>query len=178
MFLCAVRIGIPPLYSGGNGGSKGVARSDWRECKMIRRFGEAYLIDKTYRLRPGAYAILTDGDRVLLTYQEEPHSEFQLPGGGIDPGESPIPALHREVFEETGYSFGVPRRLGAYRRFGYMPDYDMWAEKICHIYVARVGLRYGAPSEAGHTAHWMTFSEAADCLANEGDRHFLTEANY
>jgi 8-oxo-dGTP diphosphatase len=140
---------------------------------MMRRFGEARVEGKYYHTRPGAYAVLTDGSRVLLTYQDAPHAEFQLPGGGIDPGESPLRALHREAYEETGYSFGSARRLGAYRRFVFMPDYDMWAEKICHIYIARVGLRLGAPSEVGHSAHWMTKAEAVKYLANEGDRHFL-----
>jgi 8-oxo-dGTP diphosphatase len=143
---------------------------------MMRRFGEAKVMGKSYQVRPGAYAILTDGNQILLTFQDAPHAEFQLPGGGIDPGESPLRALHREGYEETGYSFGNARRLGAYRRFVFMPDYDMWAEKICHIYLAKVGLRRGAPSELGHSAHWMSKAEAIENLANEGDRHFLINA--
>ncbi len=71
---------------------------------------------QNYRLRPGAYAVLIRGDRVLLTFQHQPTPEFQLPGGGIDPGESPLAALHREVLEETGWTIATPRRLGAYRR--------------------------------------------------------------
>ncbi len=140
---------------------------------MIRKFGEPIVTGQSYQLRPGAYAILTSGRDVLLTYQDDPHFEFQLPGGGIDPGESPLQALHREAFEETGYSFGNARRLGAYRRFAFMPDYDMWAEKICHIFTAQVGLRKGPPTEAGHTAQWMSAEDAAVHLANDGDRFFL-----
>lgn len=143
---------------------------------MMRRFGEPFLAGKTYRIRPGAYAVLTDGEQVLLTFQDAPHAEFQLPGGGIDAGEGPLRALHREAFEETGYSLGYAKRLGVYRRFVFMPDYDMWAEKICHIYFAKVGLRYGPPLEAGHSAHWMSQQKAAAVLANDGDRHFLTQA--
>ncbi len=140
---------------------------------MIRRFGEAVQPDVTYRMRPGAYAILWSGQKVLVTFQKEPIPEVQLPGGGIDVGENVLSALHREVMEETGWSISSPRRLGAFRRFTYMPEYRFWAEKICHIYVARPVLRRSAPTEEGHTAIWMSPAEASEALANEGDRSFL-----
>lgn len=139
----------------------------------MRRFGEQVVAGQQYRPRPGAYAVLIRGGQVLLTHQQEPRPEFQLPGGGIDPGEGPLTALHREAFEETGWSITAARRLGAYRRFTYMPEYDRWAEKICHIYLARPALRRGPPREAGHTAFWMSGAEALSALANSGDRHFL-----
>lgn len=142
---------------------------------MIRRFGDMPRPDKRYRIRPGAYAILARGDQLLLTHQMEPTPEFQLPGGGIDPGESPITALHREVFEETGWSIAAPRRLGTFRRFTYMPEYDKWAEKICTIYLARPAMQHGAPREDGHTAVWTSVDAALALLANDGDRHFLAE---
>lgn len=37
-----------------------------------------------------------------------------LPGGGIDPGETPEEAVVREVREETGYVVQVKRRTGEY----------------------------------------------------------------
>ena len=52
----------------------------------MRRFGKVPNLGKKYARRPGVYAILTRGDQILLTYQEEPDFEFQLPGGGIDKG--------------------------------------------------------------------------------------------
>lgn len=140
---------------------------------MIRRFGEPAVAGQRYRVRPGAYAVLHLGRDVLLTYQEAPDAEFQLPGGGIDPGESPLQALHREVFEETGWSIAEVRRLGAFRRFAYMPEYDRWAEKICHVHLARPVRRLGPPREAGHTAVWVDARDAAGLVGNPGDAHFL-----
>ena len=51
------------------------------------------------------------GENLLLTHQNDPKPGF-ISGGGIDPGEHPIPALHREVMEETGWIIERPRRVG------------------------------------------------------------------
>ncbi|MDF1726789.1 MAG: NUDIX hydrolase [Sulfitobacter sp.] len=140
---------------------------------MIKRMGPAPRHDRRYRLRPGAYAILPLGTHFLLTAQNAPEFEVQLPGGGIDPGESPLQALHREVFEETGWRIARPRRLGAFRRFVYMPEYDLWAEKLCHIYVARPTRRIAPPSEPDHESLVLSGPEALATLGNDGDRAFL-----
>jgi 8-oxo-dGTP diphosphatase len=139
----------------------------------IRRYGEAVKPGQNYRRRPGVYAILLDGDGMLTTHQASPIPEYQLPGGGIDPGEHPIAALHREVMEETGWHIANIRRVGAFRRFCYMPDYDMWAEKLCTVYLARPVLRIGPPTEPGHTAVWMQPEAALRNLGNAGDRAML-----
>lgn len=147
----------------------------------MRRFGTPPEAGRSYRLRVGAYAILPGSDGLLLTYQEAaapglrtlPEPEYQLPGGGIDPGESPTQALIREVYEETGWRVARPLRVGSYRRFTYMPEYDLWAEKMCLIYMALPVVRYGDPTEPGHTAVWMTPQDAVQNLANSGDRDFV-----
>lgn len=138
----------------------------------IRRFGEVPQRGQKYILRPGAYALLPKGGQLLVTRQLEPEPEIQLPGGGIDAGESPLPALHREVYEETGWSIANPRKLGAFRRYTYMPEYDLWAEKLCHIYIARPLRRHGAPRESFHEAVWMDPQDAIEQLGNPGDRRF------
>lgn len=140
---------------------------------MIRRYGEAVKVGQRYTRRPGVYAVLLQGDHILATHQAEPVPEFQLPGGGIDKGEHPIAALHREVLEETGWKIAVRRQLGAFRRFTYMPEYDLWAEKVCTVYLARPVRRLGPPSEAGHTAVWLPVDRALGLLGNAGDRGML-----
>ncbi|WP_435140145.1 NUDIX hydrolase [Pseudopelagicola sp. nBUS_19] len=139
---------------------------------MIPRFGEPPRAGVKYTLRPGAYAVLLRDSKMLITYQAAPDDEFQLPGGGIDQGESPVSALHREVYEETGWTISPPRRLGAFRRFTFMPEYDLWAEKLCAIYVARPALQIGPPTEAGHSAHWVSVEAAVQLLSNSGDQYF------
>ena len=142
----------------------------------MRRYGESKILGQVYKPRPGAYAVLPRDGQVLLTYQAGIHHEFQLPGGGIDPGESPLAALHREVFEETGWRIAAPRFLGAFRRFVFMPEYDLWAEKICHIYSARPVRKLAEPPEADHSVHWASPEQAALSLGNPGDRAFLSRA--
>lgn len=140
---------------------------------MIRRFDDPPNGGRRYRLRPGAYAILKREGKILLTLQHAPMAEYQLPGGGVERGEQILPALHREVLEETGWTMQISRRLGAFRRFVYMPEYDLWAEKLCTIYLARPSLCVGPPLEPGHEAVWTTPETAVKLLGNPGDRHFM-----
>ena len=133
---------------------------------MIRRFGEPPASGQKHTLRPGAYAILPRNGQLLLTCQTCPVPEIQLPGGGIDPGESPLHALHREVYEETGWHIARPRKLGAFRRFTFMPEYELWAEKLCHVFVAWPAMRISHPTEPDHEAVWLAPGDAASILYN------------
>jgi 8-oxo-dGTP pyrophosphatase MutT (NUDIX family) len=55
--------------------------------------------------RAAAYAVVSSTRGVLLNQRADTTSapgRWTLPGGGLDPGESPEQALHREVWEESG----------------------------------------------------------------------------
>ena len=52
------------------------------------------------------------GDEVLLTKLSGEHGAWTLPGGGLDPGESPEAGAGREVHEETGLEFHAEALLG------------------------------------------------------------------
>ncbi len=57
------------------------------------------------RQRVAAYAVVVTGELLLLTQlagTTGAAGRWNLPGGGIDPGESPTEAVVREVAEETG----------------------------------------------------------------------------
>ena len=108
-----------------------------------------------------------------MTHQAAPFWEFQLPGGGIDPGESSIRALHREVLEETGWSISKPRLFGIFRTFVEMQENALQAEKICTIYIAHPARRIGPPSEEGHSARWLPQDLVTNLLKNSGAQHFM-----
>jgi 8-oxo-dGTP diphosphatase len=143
----------------------------------MRRYDEPHDPARRYRERPGVYAVIRDGDDVLVTEQTRPQHEFQLPGGGIDLGEGPLRALYRECLEETGWRIAVIRRLGAWQRYSFMPEYGFWAHKVCRIYLARPVRPLGPPSEPGHNAIWMPIPTALELLTMAGDRAFLARVS-
>ncbi len=50
----------------------------------------------------GTCVILTKGDKILGVTRKHNHNDWGLPGGKIDPGETPLQAIIRETKEETG----------------------------------------------------------------------------
>lgn len=69
------------------------------------------------RYRPSVRAILLAEDHVLLMAMKFPWREnwqWITPGGGIEADESPLQALRRELFEETGLRLDhVPPQIGS-----------------------------------------------------------------
>jgi len=62
------------------------------------------------RFRSGHYEL-------LLFRRSEPDIPFQIPGGGVEPGETVEAALHREIWEESGLlNLPVRRKLGISER--------------------------------------------------------------
>lgn len=55
----------------------------------------------------------TEDSRLLLVGHGE---GLTLPGGGVEAGESPLQALHRELWEEAAAHITYARRLGAMQR--------------------------------------------------------------
>lgn len=145
----------------------------------MRRFGKPPEPGRHYIPRVGVYAIITKGPRILLTEQAQPGLpvEIQLPGGGVDQGEHPLTALHREAYEETGWKIAPLRHYAVYRRYTYMPEYDLYAMKIAHIYLCHAVRRLGVPSEPHHRAVWADLAKAPDRLGPKGDAHFLRQFN-
>jgi mutator protein MutT len=56
--------------------------------------------------RPSVYGIVVNDGKILLTKQ---YGKFEVPGGGVDLGETPEQAVIREIKEETGIEVTGPR---------------------------------------------------------------------
>jgi ADP-ribose pyrophosphatase len=72
-------------------------------------------------------------DRVILVRQYRHITRdfsWEIPGGGILPGEPPEQAAQRELREESGYRAGHLRRLG-----GFWPN-NAYLDEVIHVYLA------------------------------------------
>ncbi len=82
------------------------------------------------RLRHAARALLLDPDQRILLLRamvDDETSVWIAPGGGIEAGESPLDALHRELIEEVGLRFtGMPPHVWHQRHVdpGHIEGYD------------------------------------------------------
>jgi len=144
----------------------------------MKRIGEPWVPGRPYRDRIGVYGLLVGRDgRLLCVHQRgEDAEEMQLPGGGVDKGEQPLAALHREVREETGWVIGGPRRFATFQSYTWLWDYRYWSRKVHMIYLARAVRRAGPPLEAGHTPHWLAPEAALQVLDVPGDREMVRRA--
>ena len=143
----------------------------------MERIGEPWVPGRAYRDRVGVYALIARRGRLLCVFQETPEkSELQLPGGGVDPGEHPMRALHREVREETGWVIGLARRVAAFQSFTWAWNQHYWARKVHLVHLALAVRRAGPPLEAGHTPLWLAPAEAERRLDVPGDREMVRRA--
>jgi 8-oxo-dGTP pyrophosphatase MutT (NUDIX family) len=95
-----------------------IARSYIFDCPIFRLRRDTYVSTTNNQLPPADFFIfeptdwvniiaLTPAGEVVLVTQHRYGSErvtWEIPGGMIDPGESPLLAAQRELIEETGYS--------------------------------------------------------------------------
>lgn len=65
--------------------------------------------------RVSVWAIIFEGSRVLLAHRRD-IDWWNLPGGGMEAGETVEQAIHREVLEETGLEVEVERLVGIYSK--------------------------------------------------------------
>ena len=141
----------------------------------MRLFGKKVNRKVTYQRRVGAYGIILHNNKLLLTEQitSENKIEVQLPGGGSNKGESLLRTLYREVLEETSWGIKVLKKDGVFQRFTYMPEYKIWAHKICHVYKCVATIKKKTLIEKNHRYVFMNKKSATDALYDKGFKYFV-----
>lgn len=103
-----------------------------------------------YTPRPAAYVvILNEANQVACV---ETTSGLFLPGGGIEAGEDPVAAVHREVAEECARSLEIIAELGAAVQF-FRTAKGKAYELQASFFLGRFGPALDGPQE--HPLHWL-----------------------
>ena len=69
-------------------------------------------------------AVVLCDEQILLIKRHNP-ALWELPGGGMEPGETPVQTIMREVREETGLHVECRELLGHYARHGFRSHYAL-----------------------------------------------------
>lgn len=121
---------------------------------------------RAYIPRPSAYGLVYDAEG-RIAVMETPRGGF-LPGGGIEPSETPEEALVREVQEECGLGVTIGERLGEAAEYRCTEGHAHAIRKDCVFFAAVFTGESGrgAATEADHTLLWLTPTEAEERLAH------------
>lgn len=152
----------------------GLATSDGQDGRVLPTRDDlpADLEFHDYDTRLAAYAVIVDGDRILLSWWNgEGHGRpaWSLPGGGVDLPETPAQGAVREVLEETGLEVELTGLL-AVDSFVLAPservlDSDRWCRSLRILFTARViGGTLGTLEVGGSTdyAEWVPIASVPD----------------
>src|SRR3989344_5275499 len=102
---------------------------------------------------------------------------WSLPKGKIDPGELPLEAACREVYEETGIKrMKLVKELGEYSRYRNGPNgtEDRSEFKTIHVFMFRAEKRTLKPVDVNNPeAKWASKKEALSMLSHRKDKAFF-----
>lgn len=112
------------------------------------------------RLR--SQAIVVEGDRILLVKTHLGNrDDYELPGGGIENGETPKEAAVRELFEETGIKGKIIRLASKYYNgFAQEYNYSFLIKRID----GEITQQYNAVSEKDYirAVEWKKLNEISE----------------
>lgn len=124
--------------------------------------------------KPTASAIITKGDKVLLTKRavEPKKGYWDAPGGFLEQEEHPEAGLRREMKEELGVSVKIIKMLGIY-----MGEYlEKHPESTLNIYyLAKITKGKIRPADDITEAQWFAKNEIPKKLAFKNNREAIRD---
>ena len=121
-----------------------------------------------YIVRPSAYALVRNAGGDLAVIQT-PRGLY-LPGGGVEPDETPEETVQREAREESGLILRPRASIGKAIEIVYSAEENACFEKRCVFIEAEVICK--VPSyERDHELIWVSLAQAISMLSHESHRY-------
>lgn len=158
----------------------GPDHSGFREVDDAPQFG-AREPHADYPTRRGAHGIARNGEGLIALSRIERADggiEYDLPGGGVDPGEADEAAMVREFMEETGLPVQARRFVARVKQY-WRTDRDETRNADFQIFEVAVAGLASQPSEPGHSLVWMAPQDAINAVRHQAHafalRSFLAQ---
>jgi 8-oxo-dGTP diphosphatase len=117
--------------------------------KTVQTFGHQES-GRSYQRRVAAYAVILDQKLWVACVVDK--SRLFLPGGGLEAGEEPLDAVHREVAEECARSLEVISPLDSAIQFFHTSAGEAY-ELHASFFLARFGTPLDGPAQ--HELRWL-----------------------
>jgi 8-oxo-dGTP diphosphatase len=136
-------------------------------AEALKQFGTP-IDGLDYQPRQGAYGLCLKDGRLAIAQIGFRKFVYDLPGGGVDEGETPEKAVVREFLEEVGILV-KPDYLVCEILHYFVHENGTPYNNRCRFYVVKwVDDRPGQKIETDHELVWMTPLEAIKSLKNDG----------
>lgn len=151
---------------------------NWQQIAEIsdKDFGFNTPKEKTDKIRFCVRVLLFNDEDEICVVKSEKYGYMQLPGGGIEDGESIIEALRRETEEETGFLIDNIEPIGfTLERREDIRNTHSWGRDISYVFKAspsnEVGTHYMEDEKAeGFKPIWISLDDfITEQERNEGE---------
>lgn len=154
------------------------------EISDIDIFGKSYdFHSKHFLVRRATRGVLVDDEGLIYLVYFKSRGIYKLPGGGVDPGESVLDGLKREIKEEAGVEFEIKKELGITVETRYYEGMETGLFQMSYSYILKIkGEKLNTSFmpdeiEEGATPVWLSLEDAISKYENyalpDYESHFI-----
>ncbi|HEY9236842.1 MULTISPECIES: NUDIX domain-containing protein [Phenylobacterium] len=132
------------------------------------QFGDL-LPGRDYADRPAAFGLLARDGRIAVVFVRKPDDAtwFDLPGGGVDPGETSAQAVVREYGEEAGLKVRAGEVFGLADQYFVNTEGVAWNNRSSFHRLEFIAEDASLKIEDDHTLLWLEPLEAITALRHD-----------
>ncbi|MDQ6693055.1 MAG: NUDIX hydrolase [Chloroflexota bacterium] len=125
----------------------------------------------------GGVVYRTAGDKYeIIAVHRAHHTDWSLPKGHIEQGETREAAAMREVKEETGLTAEIKADIGEVVYFYRRPDGSLIRKSVYHYLMESQGGSFPGPNFEVDQVRWVPIEHASELLTYQKDKEIASKA--